>query len=114
MMNWLIKTSLKFVSYDTLVRTIAQGLAYVLEYARNSSTPEGWKTAKDTISKVKGWINLFEEVYEDDTLTKEEEKKIQDAIASCNVTGSIYDLLQGKRKSAKKATRKRTRKVSAK
>lgn len=98
MLGWIIKTGLKFVSYETLVTVIAQGIAYILEYARTSSSPEGWDKAKSTITKVKGWLNLFEEVYEDDELTPEEEKKIQDEIASCSVTGSIYDLLQGKKK----------------
>lgn len=98
MINWLIKISLKCVSYETLVKTIAQGIAYVLEYARKSSSPEGWDVAKATIKKIRTWLDLFDEVYEDDELTSEEEKKIQDAIASCDVTCSIYDLLQGKQK----------------
>ena len=101
MLGWIIKTGLKFVSYETLVTVIAQGIAYVLEYARTSSSPEGWEKAKSTISKIKNWLNLFEEVYEDDELTPEEEKKIQDEIASCSVTGSIYNILQGKKKNTK-------------
>lgn len=117
MISWLIKVSLKCVSYETLVKTIAQGIAYVLEYARKSSSPEGWDVTKATIKKIRTWLDLFEEVYEDDELTPEEEKKIQDAIASCDVTGSIYDLLQGKQKKevveSKKATsKKKTKKPS--
>ena len=64
MLGWLIKIGLKFVSYETLVTTITQGIAYVLEYARKSSSPEGWEKAKSTVTKVKGWLNLFDEVYE--------------------------------------------------
>lgn len=101
MLGWIIKTGLKFVSYETLVTVIAQGIAYVLEYARTSSSPEGWDKAKSTISKIKNWLNLFDEVYEDDELTPEEEKRIQEEIASCSVTGSIYNILQGKKKNTK-------------
>lgn len=106
MLGWIIKTGLKFVSYETLVTVLAQGIAYVLEYARTSSSPEGWEKAKSTIAKVRGWLNLFDEVYEDDELTQDEEKKIQEEIASCSVTGSIYDLLQGKKNKKNKKNKK--------
>lgn len=96
MLKWLIKTGLKFVSYQTLVETMASGIAYVLEYARKNSEKEGWEKAKQSINEIRHWLDLFDEVYEDDTLTEEEEKKIQAAIAECTTTKTIYNLLQGK------------------
>ena len=98
MMKWLLKLGLKFVSFDTLVKTIASGLAYVMEYARKNSSKDGWERAKAAIKQIKNWTSLIDEVYEDDTLTEEEEKKIQDAIANCTATSTIYDMLQGKKK----------------
>ena len=98
MMKWLLKLGLKFVSFDTLVKTIASGLAYVMEYARKNSSKDGWERAKVAIKQIKNWTALIDEVYEDDTLTEEEEKKIQDAIANCTATNTIYDMLQGKKK----------------
>jgi hypothetical protein len=44
-------------------------------------------------------------VYEDDTLTPEEEQKIADAIANCTTTESIYTIVTGrKKKKVKKET----------
>ena len=108
MITWLAKTALKFLSYDALVELIAKALAYILEYARTKASPEAWEKAKEANRKVRAWTTLFDEVYEDDTLTPDEEKKISDAIANCTATESIYELLTGKgkkkkRKSAKKA-----------
>lgn len=97
MVEFLIKWGLKFVSYDTLVRTIAQALAYIIAYARANAGVGGWEKAKRAIKEIKNWLTLFDEVYEDDTLTPDEEKKIQDAIANCTLTTSIYDMLQGKK-----------------
>ena len=102
MMNWIAKTALKFLSYDALVELIAKALAYILEYARTNASQEAWEKAKEAIKKVKAWTTLFEEVYEDDTLTPEEEKKIAEAIAGCTATESIYTLVTGKNKAGKK------------
>jgi len=105
-MNWFMKVWLKFVTYDTLVKVIATALAYVLEYARKHSDKGGWEKAKKSVREVKKWVNLFDEVYEDDTLTEEEEKQIEDAIADCTAVASIYKLLLNK-KAPKKASTKR-------
>ena len=102
MMNWIAKTALKFLSYDALVEMIAKALAYILEYARKNASPEAWEKAKEANKKVRAWTTLFEEVYEDDTLTSDEEKKIADAIANCTSTESIYTLITGKNKAGKK------------
>lgn len=96
MMKWLIKLGLKFVSYKTLVETIACGIAYLLEYARENASKEGWDKAKSGVKEIKNWLTLFDQVYEDDNLSEEEEKLIQDAISKCTATESIYNLLQGK------------------
>lgn len=107
MMKWLLKLGLKFVSYQTLVNTIASAIAYILEYARKEATPAAWENAKDAVKQIKTWATLLDEVYEDDTLTPDEEKKIQNAIANCTTTTTIYNLLKGK-KSPKKETWSKT------
>lgn len=113
MVNWIAKTALKFLSYDALVELIAKALAYILEYARKNASQEAWEKAKEANKKVRAWTTLFEEVYEDDTLTPEEEKKIADAIANCTATESIYTLVTGKNKAGKKVAKK-SEKVSEK
>ena len=107
MMKWLLKLGLKFVSYQTLVDVIAAAIAYILEYARKSATPSAWANAKEAVKQIKNWATLLDEVYEDDTLTPDEEKKIQDAIANCTMTTSIYNLLQGKKAPKKDVWAKR-------
>ena len=96
MTKWLIKLGMKFVSYKTLVETIACGIAYLLEYARENASKEGWDKAKNGVKEIKNWLTLFDQVYDDDNLSNEEEKLIQDAISNCTATESIYNLLQGK------------------
>ena len=95
MTKWLIKLGMKFVSYKTLVETIACGIAYLLEYARENASKEGWDKAKNGVKEIKNWLTLFDQVYDDDNLSDEEEKLIQDAISNCTATESIYNLLQG-------------------
>lgn len=95
MTKWLIKLGMKFVSYKTLVETIACGIAYLLEYARENASKEGWDKAKNVVKEIKNWLTLFDQVYDDDNLSEEEEKLIQDAISNCTATESIYNLLQG-------------------
>lgn len=107
MIKWLIKLGLKFVSYQTLVNTIASAIAYILEYARKNATPKAWDNAKIAVKKINNWTTLLNEVYEDDTLTPEEEKRIQDAIAECTATESIYKLVTGNKKKTTKKTTKR-------
>ena len=119
-MKWLMKLGLKFVSYETLVGVIASAIAYIMEYARKKSSPEGWERAKKSVKAIKTWVNLFDEVYEDDTLTDEEEKLIEEAISGCTAVDSIYKLLKNKKApkkgSAKKGSTKKgaTKKISTK
>jgi hypothetical protein len=98
MTKWFAKVALKFLSYDALVEIIAKSLAYILEYARTKASLEAWEKVKESVKKIRIWTTLLDEVYEDDTLTPEEEKKIQDAIASCTATETIYELVTGKTK----------------
>lgn len=91
------------LSYDTLVKAIAQAMAYLLEYARSHSSDDGWQKLKKANKEIRNWTTLFDEVYEDDELTEDEEKKIQDAISNCTSTKSIYTLLKKNGKTSKKA-----------
>ena len=102
MTKWLIKIGLKFLSYDALVGVIASAMAYILEYARSKATPVAWDNAKGAVKQIRNWATLFDEVYEDDTLTDEEEKRIQDAIAECTAVTTIYNIITGKKAPEKK------------
>ena len=110
MMNTILKFALKFLSYDALVEIIAKSLAYILEYARTKASEDAWKMAKTAVKQVKNWTTLLDEVYEDDTLTPDEEEKIADAIANMTATESIYGIITGKKRKAKKTAKKTTKK----
>ena len=99
MTKWLIKLGLRMVSYKTLVDVMASGVAALIDFARRNSSSDGWEKAKKAIKETRNWLTLFDEVYEDDTLTPEEEKRVQDAISKCTATESIYKLLQKEIKS---------------
>ena len=113
MMNWIVKTAIKFLSYDALVELIAKAIAYILEYARKHASEGGWEKAKTAVKQIKNWTTLLDEVYEDDNLTEEEEKKIENAIADMTATESIYGIITGKKK-AKKTSKKSDKKSDKK
>ena len=114
-MKWLLNLGLKFVSYETIVGVMASGIAYIMEYARRKASKDGWEKAKAAMKKVKVWVNLFDEVYEDDTLTEDEEKKIEEAIKKGTIAESIYNIIKNKKapkKGAKKTEKSPGKKTS--
>jgi len=113
-MKWLLKLGLKFVSYETIVGVMASGIAYIMEYARNKASKDGWEKAKSAMKKVKVWVNLFDEVYEDDTLTEEEEKKIEDAIKQGTLAASIYSIVKNKKSPGKEKSPRKGRSSATK
>lgn len=113
-MNTILKFALKFLSYDALVETIAKSLAYILEYARAKASEDAWEKAKSAVKQINNWTTLLNEVYEDDTLTPDEEKKIADAIANMTATETIYGIVTGKKKPTKKSAKKPAKKSARK
>ena len=111
-MNTILKLALRFLSYDALVEIIARALANILEYARKNSSDESWEKAKTAVKQVNTWTTLLYEVYEDDNLTSDEEKKSADAIANMTATETIYGIVTGKKKKSTKKTAKNTAKKS--
>ena len=79
MQTILTNILLKFVSTDSLCSLIAKAIAKMLAFASKNGG-KSWDNAKLAMSKVALWVNLFNEVYEDDELTAEEEAKIAEAI----------------------------------
>ena len=60
MTKWIVKIALKFVSYETVVNLIAQGIAYLINYARTNASDESWDKAKTTIKEIRKWTTLFD------------------------------------------------------
>lgn len=88
-MNILVK----FVSADAVAELFAKLIAKLLNYAAKKGGKH-WDAAKTAMNKTAIWINLFNEVYEDDKLTPEEEAKIADAIKSQTAVDKIADILK--------------------
>ena len=55
---------------------------------------KAWETAKTAITKINLWTSLFLQVYEDDTLDAEDEKKIADAIKKETDIEKLVDILK--------------------
>lgn len=88
-MNILVK----FVSADAIAELFAKLIAKLLNYAAKKGGKH-WDAAKTAMNKTAVWINLFNEVYEDDKLTSEEEAKIADAIKNQTAVDKIADILK--------------------
>ena len=79
-MATIITTMLmKFLDVDALAGLIAKAIASILKYASKKGG-KAWDVAKATIVKINVWTSLFLQVYDDETLTADEEKAIAEAI----------------------------------
>ena len=95
MKQLLVDICLKFMSMDFVTKLVAKCIAKLLEIARQKGG-NYWDIAKTSVKEIKTWCEIFDKVYEDDTLTEEEEIEIQDAIKNSNVTNAIIERLNKK------------------
>ena len=83
----------KFLDVDTLCSLVAKAIASILAYA-SKKDGTAWETAKIAITKINLWTSLFLQVYEDDTLDEEDEKKIAEAIKKETDIAKLVDILK--------------------
>ena len=93
MKTLLISLLLKFLTPANVASVIAKCIAYLI---RNASKKGGksWDTAKDVIKQTENYTHLFNEVYDDEELTKEEEGKIAKAIEMNTLISSIVEIIK--------------------
>lgn len=84
---------MKFLDLDSICATLARLIAFILSYASKRGV-KSWDVAKNVITKVNLWTSLFMQVYDDETLTPEEEKVIADAIKKQTSIEKAVDILQ--------------------
>ena len=84
---------MKFLDVDALAGLIAKAIASILKYASKKGG-KAWDIAKTIITKVNVWTSLFAQVYDDETLTEEEEKIIAEAIKSQTSIEKLVDILK--------------------
>lgn len=83
----------KFITVEKVSALVARLIAKLLEYARNKGDA-AWDTAKKVVQQIIKWCNLFLEIYEDDTLTPEEEAKLAEEIANMTDAATLKKLLK--------------------
>lgn len=83
----------KFLDVDTLCALVAKAISCILAYASKKGG-KAWDIAKTAIVKINVWTSLFLQVYEDDDLSKEDEKIIADAIKKETDIEKLVDLLK--------------------
>ena len=83
----------KFLDVDTLCSLVAKAISSILAYASKKGG-NAWDIAKTAITKINLWTSLFLQVYEDDALDVEDEKKIADAIKKETDIAKLVDILK--------------------
>ena len=91
--NILLSILSRFITLENIAALVARLIARLMEYARKRGNP-AWEKTKGIVSEVNRYTSLFMEVYEDDTLTDEEEKKIAQAIVQGSNANKISDILE--------------------
>ena len=98
-MKSIITTMLiKFLDVDALCQLVAKAIASILAYASKKGG-KAWDIAKDVIVKINLWTSLFLQVYDDETLSQEDEKIIADAIKKETDIAKLVDILKKDKKS---------------
>lgn len=93
MQNILIKIVLKFITPEKIGKLVAGAIAKLLNHAKENNY-ETWDKSKAIVKQIKKWSDLFLQVYNDDTLTSEEEQIIATEIANMTDATSIEKLLK--------------------
>lgn len=81
---------IKFLSVDTIVAIIAKCFSWLIIWARKW---DKWTQFKLIVNKINGYTSLLLEVYEDDELTAEEEKRIADALKNEESINKVSDVI---------------------
>lgn len=102
MKSMIMSFLMKFLDADALCSLIAKAIAAILSYASKKGG-KAWDIAKTAITKVNLWTSLFLQVYEDETLSAEDEKLIAEAIKKETDVEKLVDIIK---KNADKADEK--------
>lgn len=93
MKNLLISLFVKWLDVDALCTLMAKAVASILMYASKRGG-KAWDVAKDVIAKTNLWTSLFMQVYEDETLTEDEEKTIAEAIKNETNVDKLINIIK--------------------
>ena len=93
MKTLIISLLLKFLTPANIASIMAKCIANLLRYASKKGG-KNWDTTKEVIDQVSNWTSLYNQVYDDEELTKEEEGKIAKAIDLNTLVPKIVDLIK--------------------
>lgn len=93
MKTLIITLLLKFLTPTNIASIMAKCIANLLRYASKNGG-KNWDTTKQVIDQVSNWTSLYNQVYDDEELTKEEEGKIAKAIELNTLVPKIVDLIK--------------------
>ena len=79
MTSIIMTIALKFLTVDGLSQLAAKIISNLLFWASKKGG-KAWDIAKTVITKINLWTSLFLQVYNDDTMTEDEEKLVAEAI----------------------------------
>ena len=94
-MYMILNILVKFLDVDTICKLIAKLISRVLEKASGRGGT-AWDVSKKVIAKTGRWCALFTEVYEDDSMTPEEEALVADAIRNQTDIEKVIDIIKSK------------------
>lgn len=80
----------KWLTPEKVAKLIAGIIANLL---RKASKSNNWDTIKAIIEKVESACHVFNEVYADETLTKDEEEQIASSIENMTGISSIHSVI---------------------
>ena len=91
-MNIIFSMLLKFCTVDTIALVLAKCISALLSFASKRGGT-AWDVSKRVIAEVEAWSSLFNQVYDDDTMTQEEEALVADAIKGRTPVAKVAEIL---------------------
>jgi len=92
-MKIAIALLIRFCTVDNLCAVAARIISAILLWASKRGGSR-WESAKGAVKKIKTWCELFDQVYEDDEMSADEEKMVADAIRRETPVEKIVEILQ--------------------
>ena len=93
MTSIIMTIALKFLTVDGLCQLAAKIISNILSWASKKGG-KAWDIAKTVITKINLWTSLFLQVYDDDTMSKSEEKLVAEAIKNQTSIAKLVDILK--------------------
>lgn len=92
-LKYVFKFLISLIPTEALARLMAVCIAKILNNASKKGG-QAWDRSKSILKNAETWIHLFNEVYEDDTLDRDEEIKVAKAIEDLTHVEKMKDIIK--------------------